>query len=604
MDIRNFVIIAHIDHGKSTLADRFLELTSSVQQRNMKEQYLDQMDLERERGITIKMQPVAMEYKLKDVNYKLNLIDTPGHVDFSYEVSRSLAAVEGAILLVDASSGIQAQTVAHLQVASEQGLTIIPAINKIDLPQAQVKEVEEEILNLFLNLGLELEEVYKVSAKTGEGVEKLIEAIIRKVPSPQAKITQNASGTDSHQSLKALIFDSVYDEYKGVIAHIRVVAGSIRQDDKILFMASRAVSDVKEVGVFKPQLVTTSQLSAGDIGYIVSGVKSVEGAPIGDTITSKQNPTETSIPGYKQPQPVVFSTIYPTAESDYEEMKTAFEKLKLNDASLYFEPEHSPILGRGLKAGFLGMLHMEIIVERIKREHNLELVITAPSVSYKVKLTNKKQLDVFSPAQYPDPAEIEETLEPWVLLRIIVPPGYINNVMNLLKNKRGVYKDTEYLSAERVRINYETPLSEIIEDFYNQLKNTTSGFGSMAYEMLGPREAQVVKLDILLAGDEIPSLSRLVVKEKAESEGRRLVEKIKQVIPREQFAVAIQATIGGKIVARETKPAARKDVTAGLYGGDVTRKKKQLQKQKKGKGRLKEQGKVQISSSTMLKIFS
>ncbi|OGZ58056.1 MAG: elongation factor 4 [Candidatus Spechtbacteria bacterium RIFCSPHIGHO2_01_FULL_38_11] len=620
METRNFVIIAHIDHGKSTLADRFLELTASVEKRRMQEQFLDQMDLERERGITIKMQPVTMNYKLprpsdlsakalasaealgeggEATNYKLNLIDTPGHVDFSYEVSRSLAAVEGAILLVDATSGIQAQTVAHLTVAAQQNLVIIPAINKVDLPQAQIKETEEEILNLFLNLGLEFEEVYKISAKTGEGVEKLLQSVIKNVPPPN-----NDQLSAINKPLKALIFDSMYDEYRGVIAHVRIFDGEIKKEDEILFMASKENSVVKEVGIFTPQLRQSQVLQAGDIGYVVSGIKSVDGAPIGDTITLKNNKTLKEVAGYMEPQPVVFSTIYPTSESDYDEMKDAFNKLKLNDAALYFEPEHSPVLGRGLKVGFLGMLHMEIIIERIRREYNLELVVTAPSVLYKVKLLNGEELSIFSPAQYPDPSRIKESSELWILLRIIVPPIYINNVMSLLKNKRGIYKDTEYLSAEHVRINYETPLSEIIEGFYNQLKNVTSGFGSMAYEMLDSRFAEIVKLDILLAGNEAPSLSRLVVKEKAESEGRRLVEKIKNVIPREQFAVAIQAVIGGKVVARETKPAARKDVTAKLYGGDVTRKRKLLEKQKKGKGRLEKHGRVNIDSDTMMKIFS
>ena len=618
-NIRNFCIIAHIDHGKSTLADRFLELTASVEKRRMQEQFLDQMDLERERGITIKMQPVTMNYSLprpsdlsakalasaealgeggEATNYKLNLIDTPGHVDFSYEVSRSLAAVEGAILLVDATSGIQAQTVAHLTVAAQQNLVIIPAINKVDLPQAQIKETEEEILNLFLNLGLEFEEVYKISAKTGEGVEKLLQSVIKNVPPPN-----NDQLSAINKPLKALIFDSMYDEYRGVIAHVRIFDGEIKKEDEILFMASKENSVVKEVGIFTPQLRQSQVLQAGDIGYVVSGIKSVDGAPIGDTITLKNNKTLKEVAGYMEPQPVVFSTIYPTSESDYDEMKDAFNKLKLNDAALYFEPEHSPVLGRGLKVGFLGMLHMEIIIERIRREYNLELVVTAPSVLYKVKLLNGEELSIFSPAQYPDPSRIKESSELWILLRIIVPPIYINNVMSLLKNKRGIYKDTEYLSAEHVRINYETPLSEIIEGFYNQLKNVTSGFGSMAYEMLDSRFAEIVKLDILLAGNEAPSLSRLVVKEKAESEGRRLVEKIKNVIPREQFAVAIQAVIGGKVVARETKPAARKDVTAKLYGGDVTRKRKLLEKQKEGKKRMKQVGSVEIPPEAFFNVL-
>ena len=756
MNIRNFVIIAHIDHGKSTLADRFLELTQSVDKRHMKEQYLDQMDLERERGITIKMQPVTMiwksnhsdrgntpkgtqkdaekllyedliykvrgalfsvkkslglghkeqvyhnaleiefkkiglkfeskknipilyegkkigtyqpdfivenkvllelkalpeisrlqieqiwsylkgcEYKLallvnfgsKDLeikrvvydtarnnslrnsafsprgsagvvnqieNYILNLIDTPGHVDFSYEVSRSLAAVEGAILLVDATKGIQAQTLAHLRVAIEQGLTIIPAINKIDLPQAEIKKTEEEILALLMSFNITFEKIYKISAKTGEGVGELLEAIINKIPPPKVS-TSNP--------LRALIFDSIYDDYRGIISYVRIFDGGVEAGDEILFMASGFNSKVKEVGIFKPQLERIKSLKSGDIGYIVSGVKSVESAPIGDTITLKDKKAKVAIGGYKDPQPVVFSTIYTSQDANYEEMKLAFAKLKLNDASLYFEPEHSPILGRGLRCGFLGMLHMEIVLERLRREYNLDLVVTSPSVSYKVLLKNGNKLDVFNPSQYPDPSVIENVSEPWVLLKLITPPDYMNNLMNLLKNMRGTYKNTDYLGSERMQINYEVPLSEIIEDFYNSLKNTTSGYASMAYEILDYRVTEIVKLDILLAGDEMPALSRLVVREKVEQVGRRLAERIKEVLPRQLFAVAIQAVVGGKIIARETKPAARKDVTGYLYGGDITRKKKLLEKQKKGKKRMAKHGKVNIDPETMMKIFS
>lgn len=595
-NIRNFVIIAHIDHGKSTLADRFLELTSTVEKRKMQEQYLDSMDLERERGITIKMQPVTMHYKLDSVDYILNLIDTPGHVDFSYEVSRSLAAVEGAILLVDATKGIQAQTVAHLEVAISQDLTIIPAINKIDMQQAQIKEAEEEILNLLISMNYSLDKIYKISAKTGEGTEELLHSIINKVPEPKGS---------SSSALRALIFDSVYDDYKGVISYIRIMDGTVDVGDKILFMASGVSSVVKEVGILTPQYKKTKQLKSGNIGYLVGGVKSMEGASIGDTITlqdEKFKATE-AISGYKQPQPLVFSTVFPRSDSSYDDLKDALGKLKLNDASLYFEPEASAVLGRGFKSGFLGMLHMEIILERLRREYNLDLVVTAPSVAYKVHVNYGDTLHIFSPSHYPDPSRINYVEEPWVFLKIICPPNYVNSVMSLLKGIRGIYKETEYISSERIRINYETPLVEIISDFYENLKNITSGFASMAYELIDYRKVNLVKLDILLAGDEVSALSRLVEKEKSESEGRKLVEKIKKVIPAEQFTVAIQAVIGGKIIARETKSARRKDVTAGLYGGDYTRKKKQLQKQKKGKERLKKFGKVDISTDVMMKIF-
>ncbi|MEX0870060.1 MAG: translation elongation factor 4 [Candidatus Spechtbacterales bacterium] len=596
MNIRNFVIIAHIDHGKSTLADRFLELTHSVEKRKMQEQYLDQMDLERERGITIKMQPVTMRYPFEGKDYILNLIDTPGHVDFSYEVSRSLAAVEGAVLLVDATNGIQAQTVAHLTVAIEQGLTIIPAINKIDLPQAQVKEVEDEILNLLISMDCEVDNIYKISGKTGEGVEELLQGVTRGVPEP----TQ-----EKEKPLKALIFDSVYDDYKGVISNVRIKEGKIKATDRIFFMASKENSEAKEVGIFMPQHKKTDALEAGDIGYIVGGTKDIEVARIGDTITFQEEKrrAESPIPGYKQPQPLVFSTIFPTSDSDYDDLRDAFEKLKLNDASLYFEPEHSAVLGRGLKAGFLGMLHMEIILERLEREHGLELIVTAPSVAYEITKKNSEEIIVFTPSQYPDPSVIEETREPWVHLRIIVSPDYMNSAMSLLKTIRGEYKDTEYIGAERVRINYETPLAEIISDFYDNLKNVTSGFGSMSYELIGYRIVDLVKLDILLAGDEVSALARFVPREHAEKDGRKIVEKIKKVLPAEQFAVAIQAAIGGKIIARETRSAMRKDVTAGLYGGDYTRKRKQLEKQKKGKKRMKDQGRVQLDTDTMMKIF-
>ncbi|MEX0877352.1 MAG: translation elongation factor 4 [Candidatus Spechtbacterales bacterium] len=592
--IRNFVIIAHIDHGKSTLADRFLELTHAVEKRKMQEQYLDQMELERERGITIKMQPVTMAYSVDGESYTLNLIDTPGHVDFSYEVSRSLAAVEGAILLVDATKGIQAQTVAHLTTAIEQKLKIIPVINKIDLPQSEPDVAEEEILNLLLSLDYDIGDVHRISAKTGEGIKELLDDVVRQVPAPEQK---------TEAPLRALIFDSMYDDYQGVISHVRIVEGKIKPGDDIFFMASKEKSESKEVGIFSPQRIQKDGLQAGDIGYIVGGIKDIELAGIGDTITLANNKSESSIPGYRQPQAVVFSTIFTKEDSNYEDLRDALEKLKLSDAALYFEPESSPVLGRGFKTGFLGMLHMEIILERMRREYGLELVVTSPSVAYNVAMKSGETITVFTPSQYPDPSIIEGAQEPWVFLRIIVQPEYMNNVMNLLKTIRGLYKDTEYIGSDRIRINYEAPLADIISDFYDNLKNTTSGYGSMSYEITGYRPVDIVKLDILLAGEPVAALARMVPKDYAEKEGRKLAEKIKNVLPAEQFAVAIQAAVGGKIVARETRSAMRKDVTAGLYGGDYTRKRKQLEKQKKGKKRLKEQGKVDLDTDTLMKIF-
>lgn len=595
-NLRNFAILAHIDHGKSTLADRFLELTKTVESRTIREQYLDSMDIERERGITIKMQPVKMRYEHGGEEYVMNLIDTPGHVDFSYEVSRALAAVEGGLLLVDATSGVQAQTVAHLQTALEQGLTIIPVINKVDLPQANPDAIEEEILSLFATLDYEPPLIRRISAKTGLGVEQLLADIVEHVPPPKQEVDAPA---------RALIFDSLYDDYRGVITHIRVVEGVFGEGDKLRFMASDASAEAKEVGYFSPKLVRTKTLEAGDIGYIASGLKNVELARIGDTITLA-DPKRTAtapIAGYRQPQPLVFSTIFPRSDSSYEELLDAFGKLKLNDASLFYEPEYSQVLGRGLKVGFLGMLHMEIILERLRREYGLDLIITAPSVAYEVELTNGERLTVFNPAQYPDPGSIRSTQEPWAHVEIIVPTTHLNNAMSLLKAIRGEYKDTEYIGMDRVRLHYEAPLADIISDFYDNLKNVTSGFGSLSYSLIGYRDADVVKLDILLAEEPVEALSRFVPRARAEAEGRKMVEKIKDTIPAEQFAVAIQAAIGGKVIARETKSAMRKNVTAGLYGGDFSRKKKQLQKQKKGKQRLKEFGRVQLDSETLMKLF-
>ena len=595
-NICNFAILAHIDHGKSTLADRFLEITDTVEDRAMKEQYLDSMDLERERGITIKMQPVKMKYEYDGKEYDVNLIDTPGHSDFSYEVSRALVAVEGAVLLVDATKGVQAQTVAHLQTALSLGLTIIPVMNKIDLPQAMCDEVEEEILVLLESFDYVPENVYRVSAKSGNGVKELLDEVVRLIPAP--KISQE-------KDLRALIFDSSYDDYQGVIAHIRIMNGSMKKNEKIYFMSSGVDGIAKEVGVFSPQRIAGDVLNEGDIGYVATGLKSIEDARIGDTITLGDASSRASekIEGYKEPQPLVFSTIFPTNDAKYEDMEDACSKLRLNDASLFFEPEYSNVLGRGMKAGFLGILHMEIILERFKREYNMDLIITAPSVAYKVEKTSGEIIDVFNTGQYPEQQYIKEVNEPWVKLEIIVPTEYVNNAMNLLKLIRGEYKDTEYLGMNRVRLYYETPLADIISDFYDNLKNTTSGFGSLSYSVIDYRNADVVKMDVLLAGDVVESLSRIVPKDMAQAEGRKLVEKIKNIIPQEQFAVAIQASIGGKVIARETKSASKKNVTAGLYGGDFSRKKKQLEKQKKGKKRLKEMGKVSLNSDTLIKLF-
>lgn len=594
--LRNFAILAHIDHGKSTLADRFLEITNTVESRTMREQYLDTMDIERERGITIKMQPVKMKYSHGGQDFIFNLIDTPGHVDFSYEVSRALVAVEGGLLLVDATSGVQAQTVAHLQTAIAEGLVIIPVINKIDLPQSNADAVEEEILSLLAMLDYEPPVIRRISAKTGEGVEQLLADIIEYVPAPAREVDK---------APRALIFDSLYDDYRGVITHVRIMEGVLREGDKLRFMVSESDGEAKEVGYFAPKLVRSGTLEAGDIGYIASGLKRVDMARIGDTITlsdPRLAATE-AIGGYRSPQPLVFSTIFPRSESSYEELKDAFGKLKLNDASLFYEPEYSQVLGRGLKVGFLGMLHMEIILERVRREYGLELIITAPSVAYEVTLTNGEVKMVFNPAQYPDPGSIRTTQEPWAHVEIIVPTSHLNSAMSLLKGIRGEYKDTEYLGMDRVRLHYECPLADIISDFYDSLKNVTSGFGSLSYELIGYRPADVVKMDILLAEEPVEALSRFVPREAAEEAGRRIVEKIKGIIPAEQFAVAIQAAIGGKVIARETKSAMRKNVTAGLYGGDFSRKKKQLEKQKKGKKRLKEFGRVQLDSDTLMKLF-
>ena len=610
-NIRNFCIIAHIDHGKSTLADRLLELTKTVEERKMKDQLLDQMDIERERGITIKLQPVKMEYKVKSqetldfIPYTLNLIDTPGHVDFSYEVSRSLAAVEGAVLLIDATQGIQAQTLANLYLAIEQDLVIIPVINKIDMPNAMVDKTSKEISDL---IGIEEKEIIKISAKTGENVSEVLKEIIEKIPSPHGDIKKPA---------RALVFDSYFDSYKGVIAQVRVVDGIIDKNNEIYFLSSKTKSEIIELGIMKPQLEKIDSLEAGDIGYIATGLKEVDKCRVGDTITrlkieskkskvDEENVIENKIealPGYKEVRPTVFASIYPVEGNDYPELKDALEKLKLNDASLFFEPESSSALGRGFRCGFLGMLHMEIISERLSREYNMNLVITTPSVSYKIRKRDGKELTIFSPAEMPDPGMIEKIKEPWVKLEIVLPKDKMGSVMKLAESSRATYKKTDYLSQDRVILEYEAPLINIIVDFYDNLKSVSSGFASMNYEFIEFKEWDLVKLDILVAGEKVEAFSRIVPRDESYSEGKKVVAKLKNIIPRQNFAVALQATISGKIVARETIRPFRKDVTAKLYGGDVSRKRKLLEKQKKGKKKMKSFGKVEIPQEAFLSVL-
>lgn len=592
-NIRNFAIIAHIDHGKSTLADRLLEITGTINKNKMKEQFLDQMDLEREKGITIKLQPVKMNYELKNINYELNLIDTPGHVDFSYEVSRSLAAVEGAILLVDAVKGVQAQTLANLYFAQKQNLKIIPAINKIDLPSSRVAEVEEELADL---LQIDPKEILKISAKSGIGVEELLKAIIEKVPPPT--IAPN-------NKLKALIFDSKYNSFKGVIIYVRVFGGSVKAGDKFLLMASGAKGEVKEVGMFKPDLIASDSVSSGQIGYIATGLKDLGLCRIGDTVTSALTPLDQSdiLAGYQEPKPMVYASFYPQEAEQYPVLKDALAKLKLNDASLFFEPESSQALGRGFKGGFLGMLHLEIVGERLKREFNLILTITTPSVSYKVITKDKKESMIHSASRLPDPSFIESVEEPWVKMEIISPPMYLGPLMDICSELGGIYLDTKYLGKGKMILEQEAPLREIIVDFYDKLKNATSGYASLNWSFIGYRKGDLVKLDILIAGEKVEAFAKVVPRSKAFYEGKKMVATLKEFIPRQLFAVALQAAVGGKILARETISALRKDVTGYLYGGDYTRKRKLLEKQKRGKEKMKETGRVRIPAEVYFKVL-
>ena len=590
--IRNFSIVAHIDHGKSTLADRLLEKTGTLTQREMEEQVLDNMELERERGITIKSQAARLIYKREDgEEYILNLIDTPGHVDFTYEVSRSLAACEGAILVVDAAQGIEAQTLANCYLALDNDLEIAPVINKIDLPSARPDEVKQEIEDV---IGIEAEDAPMISAKTGLNVEDVLETIVEKIPAPNG---------DEDAPLKALIFDSYYDSYKGVVCYVRIIDGKVKPGTKVKLMATNKVYDITEVGVFTPKLMPISELSAGDVGYITASIKNVADARVGDTVTEANRPTAEALPGYKKAVPMVYSGIYPVDGAKYDELKEALEKLQINDAALDFEPETSIALGFGFRCGFLGLLHMEIIQERIEREFNLDIITTAPSVVYKVTKTNGETIELTNPTNLPEPTEIDYMEEPIVKAAIIAPTEYVGAIMDLCQERRGVYIDMEYLETTRVSINYEIPLNEIVYDFFDTLKSRTRGYASFDYEFKGYTTTELVKLDILLNGDVVDALSMIVPKERAYHKGRGIAEKLKEIIPRQMFEVPIQAAIGSKVIARETVKAMRKDVLAKCYGGDISRKKKLLEKQKEGKKRMRQVGSVEVPQEAFMAVL-
>jgi GTP-binding protein LepA len=591
--IRNFCIIAHIDHGKSTLADRLLERTGAVSQREMVEQVLDTMELERERGITIKLQAVRMSYAARDGRtYELNLIDTPGHVDFAYEVSRSLAACEGALLVVDAAQGIEAQTLANLYQAVEADLTLVPVVNKIDLPAAQPDLVADEIVEVT---GLAREGVIFASAKEGTGTDDILEAIVREVPPPSG---------DPDAPLRALIFDSHYDAYRGVIIYVRVVDGSLRKGTRVRMMATGRVHEVDEVGTFSPRMRAGGELTAGEVGYLIAAIKNVGDAHVGDTVTDAGRSAPAPLPGYRSVKPMVFAGLFPTNSEEYQDLKDALEKLQLNDASLVYEPENSAALGFGFRCGFLGLLHMEIVQERLEREFGLELITTAPTVEYVVHLKRGEVVEIDNPAQLPEVTAIDQVEEPYVKVSIIVPSQFVGAMMELCQERRGVFKHLEHQVGERVLLEYEMPLAEIIHDFYDALKSRSKGYASMDYELLGFRAGDLVKLDILVAGIPVDALSMIVERTKAAAHGRRLAEKLKTIIPRQMFEVPIQAAIGGKVIARETISAMRKDVLAKCYGGDITRKRKLLEKQKEGKRRMKRVGAIEIPQEAFMAVLS
>ncbi len=591
-DIRNFSIIAHIDHGKSTLADRILEVTGAVDPKNMQAQMLDSMDLERERGITIKAQAVRVEYRAADGQaYHLHLIDTPGHVDFSYEVSRSLAACEGALLVVDAAQGVEAQTVANTYLAIENGLELIPVINKVDLPGAEPDRVAQEVAEL---LGGDPSEALRISAKTGEGVPEVLEAIVERIPPPKGEIEAPP---------RALIFDSEFDQYRGVVAYVRMVDGAFRKGERIVAMQNGTEADIDDIGFFRPQMTGVQGMEAGDVGYLITGIKDVARLRVGDTLTDREQPAAGPLEGYREVRPMVFCGLFPIDTDRFEDLRDALEKLALNDAALSWEPETSEALGFGFRCGFLGLLHMEIVRERLEREYDLDLLATTPNVRYLVHLTNGDEVEVHSPTGLPDPGAIEAIEEPYIRATIICPSEQVGAVMELCQTRRGTHVDMSYLSPQRVQIRYDMPLAEIVLDFFDLLKSSTRGYASLDYEPIGNRPSDLAKVDILLAGDKVDALSIIVHRDFAYEQGKRLVERLRKTIPRQQFDVPVQAAIGSNILARETVKAVRKDVTAKLYGGDVTRKQKLLKKQKAGKKRMKSVGRVEVPQEAFLAVL-
>lgn len=595
-EIRNFCIIAHIDHGKSTLADRLLERTGSITEREMKEQVLDDMDLERERGITIKSHAIKMEHKRPNGGKVIfNLIDTPGHVDFAYEVSRALKACEGALLVVDAAQGVEAQTISNLYQAIDQNLEIVPVLNKIDLPGADIEGVGQQIADLT---GCKPEDILKVSGKTGQGVDQLLEAVVERIPGPER---------NTGKPLRALIFDSVFNTYRGSIVYVRLMEGMLEKGEGIRFMATGREYDAEEIGYLKIKQEPTGRLEAGEVGYIIGSVKSLQDARVGDTVTTTANPAREPIPGYKEPKPMVFSGIYPTDSDDFEDLRSALEKLQLNDASLSYQPETSKALGFGFRAGFLGLLHMEIVQERLDREFDIDIITTVPNVEFEVEKREKNELKkivVDNPSEMPNPGTVEAVYEPFIKASIITPSDYIGPVMKLCQDRRGIYVNQLHMQSNRVEITYELPLAEIVFDFYDRLKSGTRGYASFDYEFLEYRKGDLVRLDILLNGDQVDALSSIIHRDKAYELGRKLTNKLKELIPRQQFEVAIQAAIGSRIIARDSIRAIRKDVTAKCYGGDITRKRKLLEKQKEGKKRMKQVGAVEVPQEAFLAVLS
>jgi GTP-binding protein LepA len=590
-NVRNFCIIAHIDHGKTTLSDRLLEITKTIGQRSMGEQMLDAMDLERERGITIKMHPVTLAYRARDgVEYALNFIDTPGHVDFSSEVSRSLAACEGALLVIDAAQGIEAQTLANYHLALDLGLTIIPVINKIDLPAADPERVRKEIEDLLI---MEGSEAILASAKDGTGIDEILEAIVRRVPPPKGRLDQ----------LRGLVFDAQFDAYRGVVAYVRVVDGKLRQGTRFMSMAQKRVYEATEVGVFKPEMRRTEALEMGNVGYVIANIRSLGDLYVGDTVTEADNPASEPLTGYKPIVPMVYCGLYPNEGDEVSELRDALEKLKLNDAALHYEPESSIALGFGFRCGFLGLLHMEIVQERLERNYDLDLIATSPSVVFRITLTDGTTETIDNPAKLPPREKLQSIEEPYVKATVITPPEYVGSIMELTQNRRGTLKNMEYLADGRVILTYELPLAELIVDYFDQLKSRTKGYASLDYELIGYREGDLVKLEILLNAEPVDALSFIVARDKAPARGRALTEKLKELIPRQMFDVPIQAAIGGKIVARETVSAMRKNVLAKCYGGDITRKRKLLEKQKVGKERMKRVGKVDLPQEAFMAVL-